>query len=89
MTERPVNIRTLPDIHALVDELAPESALRLALDILGRESGCFLLVMRLGDDDPVPPDGKRKFGIVTHDDMSDGKLVDAVANWVDRERAPR
>jgi hypothetical protein len=53
-----------------------------ALETLSAEFGQFLLVTRLGDDDPPRPDGKRAYGILTHGDV-DKKLVDTVRGWLD------
>lgn len=83
---RPSKITTQPDIHALVDEIGADNALRLALDILRRETGSFVLFMRLGDDDPPREDGKRAFGVLTVVDPNEHhRLRETVADWLKKQ----
>lgn len=80
---RPSQITNPADVHALVDEIGPSTALDLALGILARESGCFALFLRTGDDDPPRDDGKRMFtiGIKADDDLALAKLREVLSSW--------
>lgn len=82
--QRPSQIKHPANVHALVDEIAPDSALRLALEILSRESGCWALFLRMGDNDLLRPDEKHAFAILKHadGDGADRKLHETIAGWL-------